>query len=310
MSQPQQRNAVMKQPVCIDWANFDVNEFEGQMLQQIVPFTKSSNQHFAIVLHSDNIKEHSNLTISNVDKISYLIFKIPGELNKVLDHRSISNGIYIQFTEKFLLDNRKLLSIITSFPYFEISLLRNKPLEINAMQSESLKELYKKIYEEYHCTHNNEKYEMMNAFLQAFFLNIKRIYESYSRTIESENATEKRQAGDILKKFKSLLWLDTICLHDKVINRKTVTEYAAILFIHPNYLNAVVKKETGKTAREFIDEQIFKMAKNLLLQEELLIKEIAWQLSFNEVAHFSNFFRRHAGIAPGVFRKQYLGAAV
>lgn len=310
MLQPQQVNVVMKQPVCIDGANFEVNEFEGQTLQQIVPFKKSSNRHFAIVLHSGNINEYSNVTRSNVDEIRYLIFKSPGELNKVLDHRKVINGFYIQFTEQFLLGNRQLLSIITGFPFFEIGLLRNKPLEINAIQSETIKELYKKIYDEYHCTHNNEKYEIMNVFVQAFFLNIKRIYESYSSTIEPENVSEKRQSGYILTKFKSLVWLDTISFNDKVINRKTVTQYAALLFIHPNYLNAVVKKETGKTASEFIDKQIFKMAKNLLLQEERLIKEIAWQLSFNETAHFSNFFRRHAGIAPGVFRKQYLSAGV
>lgn len=309
MLQPQQINMVMKQPIYIDGADFEINEFGRQSLQQIVPFKNSSDQHFAIVLHSGNLNEYSSSTDSNVGKIGYLIFKSPGELNKIIDHHNISSGFYIQFTEKFLLSNKPLLSIVTGFPFFEISLLRNKPLEINAMQSEAIGELYKKIYEEFHCRQNNEKYEIMHVYLQAFFLNIKRIFDTYSSKIESENISEKRQSGDIFKKFKSLVWLDTMSLNNKAINRKTITEYAAMLFIHPNYLNAVVKKETGKTAREFIDSQIFKLAKNLLLQEELLIKEIAWQLSFNETAHFSNFFRRHAGIAPGVFRKKYEIAA-
>jgi AraC family transcriptional regulator, transcriptional activator of pobA len=309
MLQPQLINVIIKQSASIDGAGFEVNEFKRQPLQQIVPFKNSCDQHFAIILYSGSMNEYSNITENNADQSGYLIFKSPGGVNMGADYRNISDGFYIQFTEEFLLRNRQLLSIITGFPFFEISLLKNKPLAINAMQSATIKELYWKIYEEYHCRVNNEKYEIMNAYLQAFFLHIKRIYESYSSKIESESVPEKRQSGDILQKFKSLVWLDTIGLHDKSITRKTVAEYAALLFIHPNYLNAVVKKETGKTARELIDEQIFKLAKNLLLKEELLIKEIAWQLAFTETAHFCNFFRRRAGIAPGAFRKQYLSEA-
>ena len=301
-----QINMVMNQPVCIDGADFEINEFGKQSLQQKLPFKNSSDQHFSIVLHYGNTNENHNHPDHNVNKIGYLIFKSPGELNKAIDYRNISNGFYIQFTEKFVLSNKQLLSIITGFPFFEISLLRNKPLIINAMQSVAIEELYKKIYDEFHCRHNNEKFEMMNIYLQAFFLNIKRIFDSYSGSLEPEILPEKKQSGDILKKFKSLVLLDTMSLNNKSINRKSVTEYAAALYIHPNYLNAVVKKETGKTASEFIDGQIFKLAKMLLLQEELLIKEIAWKLSFTETAHFCNFFRRYAGIAPGVFRKQYL----
>lgn len=309
MIQPQQRNDVRNKPLCTGEGDFFVNEFERQLLREIVPFKNLNNQHFAIVVYSGNSNECSDIKENNVEARGRLIFKSPGETNKITDYQNITNGFYIQFTEKFLLSNRQLLSIITGFPFFEISLLRNKSLQINTMQSETIKDLYKKIYAEYNCKHNNERFEMMNVYLQAFFLNIKRIYESYSGTIQSENVSVKKQSGDILRKFKSLVWLDTICLNDKTIIRKPITEYAALLFIHPNYLNEVVKKETGKTARELIDEQIFKLAKNLLLQGELLIKEIAWQLSFSETAHFCNFFRRHAGITPGVFRKQYLSTA-
>ena len=290
-------------PIYTGLDEFGINKFESHSLQQIEPIKISGNQHFVIILYFETPNEYSD---SNDDNIGRLVFKSPGELNKETNRRKMINGFYIHFTEKFLLNHRQLLSIITGFPFFEISLLRDKPLEINAQQSQMIKELYKKIYEEYHCSDNIDRLEIVNLYLQAFFLNIKRIYESYCYTIESENVIEKTQSGEIVRKFKSLVWLHTISINDKALNRKTVSKYADLLFIHPNYLYAVVKKETGKTAREYIDEQIFKLAKNLLLQDELLIKEIAFQLSFNETAHFSNFFRRHAGIAPGVFRKQYL----
>lgn len=301
-------NTAMKQIVCSDSADFGVNEFERHSLHQITPFKDSSDKHFSIVLYFNEYSSSIGSENENEnDNMGHLIFKSPGESNKVLDQGNLINGFYIQFTEKFLLNNKQLLSIITGFPFFEISLLRDKPLVINVLQAEAIKDLYKKIYDEYRYCNKNDRFEIVNVYLQAFFLSIKRIYESHSNTIPLES-NEKSQPGEIVKKFKSLVWLHTITINDKDFNRKTVTEYADLLFIHPNYLYAVVKKETGKTAREYIDEQIFKLAKTLLLQQELLIKEIAWQLSFSETAHFSNFFRRHAGIAPAAFRKQYLYA--
>lgn len=306
MLQDHQTDVTMIQSAFTDIGDFQVNEIVRHSLHELLPLKKASNQHFSIILYYND--DCSKTKDGPRDNMGFLIFKSPGDLNKVIDHRKFVNGFYIQFTEKFLFANRPLLSIITGFPFFEISLLKNKPLEINLVQFESIKDLYKRIYEEYHCNCNNNELEIVNVYLQAFFLNIKRIYDSHSNIGGSENRIEKGQSREIVKRFKSLVWLDTIGINGKGLNRKTVTEYADLLFVHPNHLYAVVKKETGKTAREYIDEQIFKLAKTLLLQEELRIKEIAWQLSFNETAHFSNFFRRHAGVAPGEFRKQYLYA--
>ncbi|MEJ8819473.1 helix-turn-helix domain-containing protein [Lacibacter sp. H407] len=283
--------------------SFRIISFQRQSFQQISPFHHSGDQHFAILFYTYDEKGNNNKTENN----GHLIFKSPGQIDAMIQQRNIVNGFCIQFTEIFLLNNRQLLSIITGFPFFEISLLKNRPLVLSDRESEAVEDLYKKVYEEYNHQNSNS-IEMATVYLQALFLTIKRVYESYSDTIE-ENTTSKRQPGEIVRKFKSLVLLDTVIATDKSVARKTVNAYASLLFIHPNYLNALVKKETGKTAREYIDEQLFNCAKRLLLNEELLVKEIAWQLSFNETAHFTNFFKRHAGISPGVFRKQYFAAA-
>ncbi|MGS2739049.1 helix-turn-helix domain-containing protein [Sinomicrobium sp. M5D2P17] len=285
--------------------DFEVNHFENCPLHQIVPFKNSSDQHFAIVLFFKT-DGHSNSPDDASDGLGHLLYKSPGEPNKVKNFRGVTNGLFIRFTEKFLLNNRQLLSIMTSFPFLEISLLRNKPLEISAHQAETIKELFWIIFDEYHYNSDKGDLVIVNVYLQAFFLSIKRIYDSQTSGPDSENSLEKNEPKEIIRKFKSLLWLHSINNNNRVFERKTVAEYADLLFIHPNHLYAVVKKETGKTAREYIDDQIFKLAKTLLLQEDLLIKEIAWQLSFSETAHFSNFFRRRAGMAPVAYRKQCL----
>lgn len=284
---------------------FDIISFNRQPLQQISPFKYSGDRHFAIMFYTNSDNGRNNNTGNNN---GHLIFKSPGQIDAMIKQRNIVTGFCIQFTEPFLLNNSQLLAIVTGFPFFEISLLKNKPLALNGSESEMVGDLYKKVYEEYN-THNSNSIEMAIVYLQALFLTIKRVYESYSNIIDKENLNSKRQPGEIIGKFKSLVLLDTVIAANKGIVRKTVTAYASQLFIHPNYLNALVKKETGKTAREYIDGQLFNCAKRLLLNEELLVKEIAWQLSFNETAHFNNFFKRHAGISPGVFRKQYLAAA-
>lgn len=284
--------------------SFTIISFQGQSFLQISPFNHSGEQHFAILFYTHDEKGNNN----NTENKGHLIFKSPGQIDAMIQQRNIVSGFCIQFTENFLLNNRQLLSIITGFPFFEISLLKNRPLVLNGRESETVEDLYKKVYEEY-TNYNNNSIEMATVYLQALFLTIKRVYESYSDAIEEEKNASKKQPVEIVRKFKSLVLLDTVIATDKGIVRKTVNAYASLLFVHPNYLNALVKKETGKSAREYIDGQLFNCAKRLLLNEELLVKEIAWQLSFKETAHFTNFFKRHAGVSPGVFRKQYFNVA-
>lgn len=285
--------------------DFRIIEFSNLMFQQVSPFKNTDDGHFAIMLYFDQLKETIYNNANTSIDLGNLVFKAPGQTNSFINQRNIVSGYCVQFTEKFLLDNRSLLSVITGFPFFEISLLKNKPLQISSIESEEVCRIYKKIYEEYNYK-NSTSQGIINAYLQALLLIIQRIYLLYSNEIEKSSNTIKRQPGDIVQRFESLVWLDTVIAYGNGYNRKTVKDYASLLYIHPNYLNALIKKETGKTAREYIDGQVFNCAKRLLLNEQLPIKEIAWQLSFKENAHFNNFFKRHAGVSPGVFRKQYV----
>jgi AraC family transcriptional regulator, transcriptional activator of pobA len=75
------------------------------------------------------------------------------------------------------------------------------------------------------------------------------------------------------------------------------------LTVHPNHLNAVVKRITGKTASQIIQEQLIVQAKSLLLTTELSIKEVAYQMGFDEPTHFNAFFKKMTQHTPAVFRK-------
>jgi len=89
--------------------------------------------------------------------------------------------------------------------------------------------------------------------------------------------------------------------HQK-LKLRTAKDYADNLAIHVNHLNKVLKENTGKTTTDLITGRIVQEAKILLKQTDWNISEIAYSLGFEEVAHFSNFFRKQATLSPLAFR--------
>ncbi|MFT3934298.1 MAG: helix-turn-helix domain-containing protein [Chitinophagaceae bacterium] len=83
---------------------------------------------------------------------------------------------------------------------------------------------------------------------------------------------------------------------------RTAKEYAERLSVHVNHLNKVLKENTGKTTTDFISNRITQEAKILLKQTDWSISEIAYSLGFEEIAHFSNFFKKQTALAPLAFR--------
>lgn len=83
---------------------------------------------------------------------------------------------------------------------------------------------------------------------------------------------------------------------------RTAKDYANRLSVHVNHLNKVLKENTGKTTTAIITGRVMQEAKILLKQTDWNISEIAYCLGFEEVAHFSNFFRKQASLAPQAFR--------
>jgi AraC-like DNA-binding protein len=93
-----------------------------------------------------------------------------------------------------------------------------------------------------------------------------------------------------------------INMHYKTI--RLPKEYADLLYITPNHLNALCQDLLGKTAGELIRERILLEAKRLLVNESLTITEIAYALNFQDNSYFNRFFKKNTGMTPEAFRKQ------
>lgn len=90
--------------------------------------------------------------------------------------------------------------------------------------------------------------------------------------------------------------------HQK-LSMRTAKDYADRLAVHVNHLNKVLKENMGKTTTDIISGRIIQEAKILLKQTDWNISEIAYSLGFEQVAHFSNFFRKQTSFAPIAFRE-------
>ena len=82
-------------------------------------------------------------------------------------------------------------------------------------------------------------------------------------------------------------------------------EYAEMMFITPNHLNAVTNSAVGKSAGELIRERILLEAKRLLVNSDLMVSQIAELLHFEDNAYFTRFFKKYLGLTPEGFRYAY-----
>ncbi len=83
---------------------------------------------------------------------------------------------------------------------------------------------------------------------------------------------------------------------------KNTTYYVNLLGINEKILSKEVKALTGKTPKVYIDSRTILEAKRLLSYSSLSIKEIGYNLGFDEPTNFNKFFRKHTAQTPAQFR--------
>ena len=104
---------------------------------------------------------------------------------------------------------------------------------------------------------------------------------------------------EIVKRFIDLV-------DEHFLRERSVGFYASQLNVHPNYLNALVKKHTGLTAKDTIQNRLLLEIKYLLHATDLSIKEISHQLSFEDPNYLTTFFKRLMKIPPLQYRVSFI----
>lgn len=169
--------------------------------------------------------------------------------------------------------------------------------QITAAQFKEVEQIYAKMHREI-ASNYQYKYDLIRNYLMEL------IHFGQKLKPISPSATIKTAASRIVSLFIELLERQfPIENSTQVLQLKTAKDYAGALNVHVNHLNKVLKETTGRTTSDIILNRIFQEAKNLLQQTNWNISEIAYSLGFEEVAHFSNFFKKHSGNSPLYFRE-------
>jgi AraC family transcriptional activator of pobA len=90
--------------------------------------------------------------------------------------------------------------------------------------------------------------------------------------------------------------------NDQRVKMRFAADYSEALLIHVNHLNKAVREITGKTTSTLIAERLVQEAKILLKHTQWSVSEIAWCLGFEELPHLINFFKKHTGQTPKLYR--------
>ena len=86
------------------------------------------------------------------------------------------------------------------------------------------------------------------------------------------------------------------------MQERSVGFYAGLLHLTPKYLTTLIRKTSGRTAAEWIDDYVVLEAKNLLKYSTMSIQEIAYCLNFPNQSFFGKYFRNHTGMTPSAYR--------
>ena len=86
----------------------------------------------------------------------------------------------------------------------------------------------------------------------------------------------------------------------------TVKYFAEKVFLSPNYFGDLIKKETGKSAQEYIQLKLIDRAKEQIASTTKTISEIAYGLGFQYPQHFTRLFKQNVGKTPNQYRVEIL----
>ena len=133
--------------------------------------------------------------------------------------------------------------------------------------------------------------------------NIELLLDYCMRFYERQFTTRMEANKDVLVKFEELI--DAYFQNEqlRMEGLPTVKYFADRICLSPNYFGDLIKKETGKSAQEYIQNKIMDLAKEWILGTNKSVSQIAYELGFQYSQHFSRMFKKNVGCTPNEYRK-------
>lgn len=272
------------------------NVFETETLfnkntgERTMPYSRR-NYYKISLIRGRNRAEYADKVIEIKD--NGLLFATPKIPYNYVPYDGNQKGFFCIFTAEFLSKNHSGIAI-DELPLFrpgELPIFQLSPAEVDELDY-----IYRKMLRE---LDNDYKYKydlLRNLVMELIHYGQK--LQPMSAVSSAQNASE-RISSLFIELLERQFPLEP---PQQRLTLRSAKDYADRLAVHVNHLNKVLKESTGSTTTDIISGRIVQEAKILLKQTDWNVSEISYTLGFDELAHFSHFFKKKTAVTPLEYR--------
>ncbi len=264
-------------PEMFDHDTIDSSQPHVHTFYEIIWFTESGGT-YSVDFHDYAIRENSIFVLS------------PGQVH-CFDGKTRHKGVVLKFRTDFLDDKTAEKDPLVKYGIFNAFYSSPLYLVSNPEVVKELHELTRKMDEEQTEESGFGHLELLRSLVKIFLINVYRYGSSHG----TPQLDTMKPSHRLFVMFRNMLEQNFTSMH-------LVQEYADRLNVSAKTLSNSVKECAGKAPLTFINERISLEAMRLLRFTDLRIKEIAYQLGYEDPSYFVKFFKRETGIQPSEFR--------
>lgn len=186
------------------------------------------------------------------------------------------------------------IDIKNMMPLF-LKFVENPALTLTPEESRSMRGMIAQIERETRGPETHFSFDIVSGLIAATIYKVGDImYHYLAEHPEGQNNSHNR-AEEYFKQFTHLLG-------EHFREERSVGFYARQLCITPKYLTTLIKRISGKSVSEWIDNYVILEAKTLLKYSNMSVQEIAYYLNFPNQSFFGSYFKRNAGMSPSQYK--------
>lgn len=232
----------------------------------------------------------SNLQEFRLKKNSLFIFNPKDILQVQSNDRFKAHLIVItpDFLKRINIDTKRMMPLFLQFGSLPC-------MELTHAESQSLRSFISMVEQELKGPETDFSSEIIGGLIAATIYKVGDILTHYLTEHPEVDSPMHNRAEEYFKQFTELLG-------EHYKHERSVGFYAQQLCITPKYLTTLIKRISGKSVSEWIDNYVILEAKTLLKYSNMSVQEIAYYLNFPNQSFFGSYFKRNAGMSPSQYK--------
>ena len=234
----------------------------------------------------------SNLQEFRLKKDSLFIFSPKHILQVQSNNRFKAHLIVIapDFLKRINIDTKRMMPLFLQFGSLPC-------MELTHAESQSLRSFISMVEQELKGSETDFSSEIIGGLIAATIYKVGDILTHYLTEHPEVDSPIHNRAEEYFRQFTELLG-------EHYKHERSVGFYARQLCITPKYLTTLIKRISGQSVSEWIDNYVIIEAKTLLKYSHMSIQEIAYYLNFPNQSFFGSYFKRNTGMSPSQYKAQ------